>query len=441
MHLPRFHFRPAKNWMNDPNGLCQVNGWYHMFYQYNPHGSKWGDMHWGHARSRDLVRWEELPIAMAPAEARGEIHCFSGGCCKDAQGKPYFFYTSIGPEEIGRDCKDGAQQWTAEPTDDDLTRLVQTEQYAITDDVHGGQHVREWRDPCVIFHQGQYLMTLGGCLNGHGCVLLYTSPDMKKWMFRHVLAQSAEADDMPWECPNFFELDGRFVLFYSPCGPVMVQVGTLDEGLHFHCEYEEVLDPAGWQGYYAPQAFRDEAGRTLLFGWMPECDGGRDKGWSGVMSLPRELHVENGRLWAYPADSVDSLAEWSEVQVSPGETCLMQDGRHAMLRFAWNTATPVTLRLFAGAEGETLLQLDPCGEMRLIREHSCKEEGVDRSAIVRKVELGTDAAEVFLALDGSVIECAVNGQWLSGRVYPQENCAAVYMETQRAMTVRTGSVK
>ena len=159
------------------------------------------------------------------------------------------------------------------------------------------------------------------------------------------------------------------------------------------------------------------------------------------MSRPRELHVENGRLRAYPAASVDSLAEWSEVQVSPGETCLMQDGRHAMLRFAWNTDTPVTLRLFAGAEGETLLQLDPCGEMRLIREHSCKEEGVDRSAIVRKVELDADAAEVFLALDGSVIECAVNGQWLSGRVYPQENGAALYMETQRAMTVRTGSVK
>lgn len=437
MYLPKFHFRPAANWMNDPNGLCQVNGWYHMFYQYNPHGSKWGDMHWGHARSRDLVRWEELPIAMAPREDWGEIHCFSGGCCKDKKGKPHFFYTSIGPEKIGRDCRDGAQQWMAEPVDDDLTRLVQSRAHAITDEIHGGMHVREWRDPCVIRHQGQYLMTLGGCLDGRGCVLLYTSQDMKNWTYRHVLAQSNLADDKPWECPNFFGLDGKFVLFYSPCGPVMAQVGTLDDALHFHCEHEEVLDPGGWAGYYAPQAFRDEAGRTILFGWMPECDGGRDKGWSGMMSLPRELHIEDGRLVARPAEEVNSLGSWEERRLQPGETCLARDGRHMMLRFACQVDEPVTLRLFAGPTGETLLRITPEGEVSLCREHACRDAQVDRAPITRQVNLPEGRAEVFLALDGSAVECCVNGKWLTARVYPEEENRSVYLTCARPMTVRS----
>lgn len=71
---PLYHFTPEKNWINDPNGLCQVDGVYHMYYQYNPNDSVWGDMHWGHAVSRDLLHWETRPVAMAPAYDQGEIH-------------------------------------------------------------------------------------------------------------------------------------------------------------------------------------------------------------------------------------------------------------------------------------------------------------------------------------------------------------------------------
>ena len=440
MHLPKYHFRPAANWINDPNGLCQVNGWYHMFYQYNPHGDKWGDIHWGHARSQDLLRWEGMPVAMTPDAVNGEIHCFSGGCCMDEAGKPHFFYTSVGRAEDGRDCVHGAQQWTAEPSDADLTHLVQTNAHAVTDAIHGGMHVRDWRDPCVIRHGDQYLMTLGGCVEERGCVLLYTSPDMKNWTYRHILAQSDAADGKPWECPNFFEVDGKFVLFYSPCAQVMARVGTLDEELHFHCEWEDVLDPAAWSGYYAPQAFRDEAGRTLLFGWMPECDGA-SKGWSGMMSLPRELHITDGRLTAWPVEDVDSLAEWQTVDIQPGETCLARDGRHLLLRMDVELQDAMELRLFAGDTCETLLRITPMGEISLHRERSGGGEQADRSAISRTVPMKDGRAEIFLALDGSAIECMVNGAWLSGRVYPDENCGGVYVQSRQAMTIRVGQVK
>lgn len=69
---PRYHFLPRRNWMNDPNGTIYYKGENHLFYQYNPNGAYWNDMHWGHAKSKDLIHWEELPVALAPSIERGE---------------------------------------------------------------------------------------------------------------------------------------------------------------------------------------------------------------------------------------------------------------------------------------------------------------------------------------------------------------------------------
>lgn len=81
--------------MNDPNGPIHHGGWYHLFFQHDPSRHTWGRMHWGHARSRDLVRWELLPHALTPAEAQDEDHCFSGCAWRDRSGRPLLFYTSV----------------------------------------------------------------------------------------------------------------------------------------------------------------------------------------------------------------------------------------------------------------------------------------------------------------------------------------------------------
>lgn len=404
---PRWHYRPEDNWINDPNGLVQDQGWYHMFYQYNPHGDAWGDIHWGHARSKDLLHWETLPVALAPDADRGEMHCFSGGCCKDEAGRPHFFYTSIGRDEEGRDCTHGAQQWMADPADEDLRTLVQTDAHALTDAIHGGMHVRDWRDPCVLRHEGQYLMVLGGSVDARGCILLYTSPDMKTWTYRHILAISDRADGVPWECPNLFPLDGKWGLIYSPCAEVRVKLGTLDGGLCFHEEREEIVDPAARDGFYAPQVFRDEAGRTILIGWMPECDNVPHKGWSGVMSLPRVLTLNADGLHAAPIPGAEHM---------PGVR------RQKIAR----SALPCTWTLHRSADGleETLLTLDADGMLTLDRSRSCRRAGPNVQAIRRRVPLHAEN-DVFLAVDGSAVECAVNGKWLSGRIYPEaEDTAA-----------------
>lgn len=397
---PAWHYRPESNWINDPNGLVYYKGWYHLYFQYNPHGDQWGDIHWGHACSRDLLRWETLPVALAPDADRGEMHCFSGGCCKDEKGQPHFFYTSIGSEKDARDCRHGAQQWTAEPTDDTLCTLVQSDDHALTDAIHGGMHVVDWRDPCVLRHDGQYLMVLGGCVAERGCVLLYTSPDMKRWTYRHILAQSEQADGVPWECPNLFAIGGKFGLIYSPCAEVHVKLGTLDTELHFHEESDEVLDPAARDGFYAPQVFRDDAGRTILIGWMPECDNVSHKGWSGVMSLPRVLTLTADGLCGAPVPGAETLPGVQRLSVPA-----------AQLPQTW------TLHRAADGSEETLLTLDADGTLSLDRSRSSLSEQPSKKPITRKVPLHM-VNDVFIAVDGSAVECMVNGKWLSGRIYP-----------------------
>ncbi len=394
---PQWHYRPEKNWINDPNGLVQYQGWYHMFYQYNPHGDQWGDIHWGHARSRDLLTWETMPIALTPDAAKGELHCFSGGCCKDEQGKPHFFYTSIGDESKGRGALHDAQQWYAEPADDDLLTLVQTDDHALLGDIHQGMHVQDWRDPCVLRHQGQYLMVLGGAVEARGCVLLYTSPDMRTWTYRHILAQADKADGIPWECPNLIPVDGKFVLFYSPCAAVRVKVGTLDADLRFHEESDEVFEPER-NGYYAPQAFTDEAGRALVIGWMPEGDNVPHKGWSGVMSLPRELHINDDGLCARPIPGAEKL---------PGVQRLT----------VFREELPCTWTIQDNGEERTTLILTAEGVLTMDRSASTLAKSPDKHPITRIVPV-KDVNEVFIAVDGSAVETMVNGKWLSGRIYP-----------------------
>lgn len=86
-YRPEYHFLPPAQWMNDPNGTIFYKGEFHVFYQHNPYGTSWGHMHWGHAKSKDLVHWEHLPIALAPSKEKGEKHCFSG-CCIINGGTP-----------------------------------------------------------------------------------------------------------------------------------------------------------------------------------------------------------------------------------------------------------------------------------------------------------------------------------------------------------------
>ena len=172
-YRPGYHFCPKKNWINDPCGLIEHAGVYHMYFQHNPNGDIWGDMHWGHATSRDMIDWHEEPIALAPDAANGEAHCFTGSAYHMPDGRAAFIYTSISE-------KRRPEQWHAWAADDGLGKLVQTADHALTMDMHDAAlELTEWRDPNVLRRGDGYLLVTGGCIrhaDGRrgGAALLYT---------------------------------------------------------------------------------------------------------------------------------------------------------------------------------------------------------------------------------------------------------------------------
>ena len=323
VHRPAFHLLPPGNWMNDPNGPLFHDGWYHMFYQHNPYGDNWGQMHWGHFRSRDLVKWEHLPIALWPSEEAGEEHVFSGCAAVNEAGQPMLFYTSI---KRGRSAGDFAEQWAAISTDDELIRWEKhSKNPVLAEELHGDQKIWDWRDPFIFKYKDEDYMVLGGNLNknkgGQAVVTLYKakSKELTDWEYKGILFTHPDPKVGNIECPNFFELDGQWVLIISPHRRVEYFMGTFD-GEKFTAKHQGLMDHS--DNYYAPNSMVDEKGRRLLWGWVRGFKGGQ--GWNGCLTLPRVLKADDrGNLWQLPAPELNALHRRellnSRKKLPPGE--------------------------------------------------------------------------------------------------------------------------
>jgi sucrose-6-phosphate hydrolase SacC (GH32 family) len=301
---PTFHVLAPAQWMNDPNGPIYYKDQYHLFYQHNPYGDGWGNMHWGHVRSRDLVRWEHRPIALWPSKSRGEDHVFSGCATIGPDDRPMIFYTSIGPRL--------PEQWAATPDDDSLDLWTKhPASPVLAESLHGATKVNEWRDPFVFQSQGKTYMVLGGNLNGsqggQGVVNVYRAegPELTKWTYLGVLFQHPDAAVKNVECPLFFPLDGQWVLIVSQGKPVDWFVGDLDESaMRFTPRARGKVD---FGQIYAPNVLmNDPEGRRVLWGWfdgVPE-----NKGWRHALTLPRLLSIgPEGTLRQRPLPDLKSL--------------------------------------------------------------------------------------------------------------------------------------
>lgn len=302
---PVYHFHPPANWHNDPNGTIFYRGWHHLFYQFNPYGSTWGHMHWGHARSRDLVNWEHLPIALAPSLEKGETHVFSGGAALTRNGQVRLFYTSIGERP--------PEQWMAAPADPDLITWTKLPQNPIlTTAAHGALQVSDWRDPFLFTEGGATYMVCGGNSSGQrwgggGQVQLYRAADdaLTRWKHLGPVFACRDREIVNIECPNLFQLDGKWVLIISPHKPCEYFVGSLDVSRpRFIPETRGVLDAGN---DYASNISTDPGGRTILWLWG-RTDNPPSRGWNSVMTLPRILSIgPDGFLRQRPAAEFEKL--------------------------------------------------------------------------------------------------------------------------------------
>jgi len=141
---PIFHLTAPAQWINDPNGPIHYKGFYHLFYQLHPFSDESGPKYWGHARSRDLAKWESLPIALGPSTGEGEAEVWSGCCTINGKGEPMIFYTSIA---TGQSAQTHAEQWAAIGDDDLMSWRKYSGNPVLSEALHDGKKIYDWRDP------------------------------------------------------------------------------------------------------------------------------------------------------------------------------------------------------------------------------------------------------------------------------------------------------
>ena len=260
MSQPRqqFHIEPPQGWMNDPNGLCYFGGQYHAYYQHNPGAIVWtAPLSWGHATSKDLVHWEDQPIAMdpdMPYESTGG--CFSGSALAE-EGQVSFFYTAVGDGGVSTQCLAVSRDGFALEKDPQNPILTQSPIDPTSRDI---------RDPKVFpWTDGTYRMVCGTGYQGRAAVLLFSSADKKTWDYQGVLFETTQMGPV-LECPDLFPVEDKWVLCFSRMDQpqrVTFVVGDFD-GQSFAPAY--VQHPAVGPNFYAPQTFTDPKGRRILIG-------------------------------------------------------------------------------------------------------------------------------------------------------------------------------
>ncbi len=301
---PQFHVASPAQWMNDPNGPIFFKGYYHLFYQLTPDSDRSGIKYWGHVRSRDLAQWEQLPLALAPSQDLGEESIWSGCCTVNGAGQPMIFYTSIAP---GKSAFDHAEQWAAISDDDLIHWQKLPANPVLSEALHGGKKVYDWRDPFVFQDGKKTFLVAGGHLAkpGEAAVNIYEAENaaLTQWQYRGVLFSPPGAPTA--ECPNFFKLGQEWVLFVSPYGKVQYYLGSFDAATcRFTTRTNGLLDYG--PNFYAPNTMLVPDGRRLVWGWVNGFPDGR--GWNGCLSLPRQLSLPpDGQLQQTPAPQLKKL--------------------------------------------------------------------------------------------------------------------------------------
>lgn len=334
---PVYHFTPSFGWMNDPNGMVYKDGVYHLFYQYNPYGSMWGNMHWGHTVSRDLVNWEQQPVAL---ERDTMGHIFSGSSVVDknntagfGEGAIVAFYTSASD-------KNGQIQCLAYSTDNGRS-FTKYQNNPILTPFDG---LRDFRDPKVFWYEPQKKWVM--IVSADKEMRFYSSSDLKDWTYMSCFGEGYGIQPNQFECPDFFELpvDGnpdkkKWVMIVNVNPGCMFGgsateyfVGDFD-GTKFTCdtpkEYTKWMD---WgKDHYATVTFSNTGDRVIAMPWMSNWQYANivpTKQFRSAQGLPRELSLysEDGHIYmaSTPVDELSTLRNGTSNKLEPFKV----DGKH-----------------------------------------------------------------------------------------------------------------
>ena len=427
-HRPLYHFLPPCNWMNDPNGLIQWGGRYHLFYQHNPVSASWGIIHWGHAVSQDMFHWEDYPVALSPTPGSwDQSGCWSGSAV-NYHHIPTLIYTARNGEE---------ETVCLATSQDDLVTWQKHPRNPILVYPPKGVTLSGFRDPFVWQNGSGWNMIIGSGYPGKGgVVFLYNSNDLMRWELGGPLLEWENLDyGEMWECPNLLRFGEKYLLLVSVMGQSRVVYFIGDyQGGRFTLQQHGTFDAGG--SFYAPLGFYDETGRAIVFGWVWE---GRSRaaqlaaGWAGVQALPRQLSLEqNGGLKIEPIKEIETIrhniCDVGRVTV---------DADHEMvLPFSGNcleiclaaaiSKNSCGIRILCAPDGSEFTEIGyDCqnGTLYIDRRKSSLSPETIKELREAKIDLAKkERLELRIFVDRSIVEVFANKQWcLTSRVYPENN--------------------
>lgn len=366
-YRPAFHHTPLYGWMNDPNGMFYKDGEWHLYYQWNPYGSKWQNMTWGHSSSSDLINWKHHPAAIEP---NGLGSVFSGSSAIDKENSAGFgentvlaMYTSAGASQI---------QSLAYSHDNGETFTIYPGNPVITLE-------SEARDPNMFWNPEtkQWTLILAHALDRE--MLIFTSPDMKEWTLQSSFGKGLGAQDGVWECPDLFELpvegtgEKKWVLFcnINPGGPfggsgIQYFIGDFD-GKTFKADTDADGNvPTKWLDYgkdnYAIVSWSDAPdSRRTAIGWMSNWQYAAEvptHQFRSANTLPREIALfkdVDGQIYAASVPSPELLQLRGRMALNVKSAAVNRSGKTFALPTANDGICEILMDVEPGKAGSVSL--------------------------------------------------------------------------------------
>lgn len=458
-HRPQYHASPPAHWMNEPHAPIYFEGKYHLFYQHNPQGPYWAQIHWGHWVSDDMVHWRDLPVALAPEKGAVDPDgVWSGSAAYDENGVPALFFTA-GDDSASPNQRVGLARSTfLQDGDTDLAKWVKHPVPLIVQEKGQGMF-GDFRDPFV-WKEGElwYLLIGSGTDGRGGTALAYTSSDMTDWSYKGEF-YTADPVVYPylgnmWELPVLLPLGGdasgaqKHVFLISPLGPgadveVFYWIGTFDrEAFRFKPDHEEPqLIDVGDFHFTGPSGMVDpKTGRNIVFTIAqgertPQVD--YDSGWAHNAGLPVSLSLrEDGQLGIEPivelqslrGEHLLSLTNVTVEEVNERLAHVKGDMLEVMFELAEAIEPRIGLLVKRSPDGEeeTLIYYDrEQAELGVDRTKSTLDPEARSSGVQSgRLELAGEALRLRVYLDRSMIEAYANGRKsLTTRAYPSSEDA------------------
>ncbi|CCI87727.1 glycoside hydrolase family 32 protein [Lactobacillus gigeriorum] len=433
---PNSHLAAETGWMNDPNGFVFYKNEYHLFYQTNPYGDEWDTMHWGHAKSKDLVHWQYLPMALAPDRPYDERGCFSGSSIiKD--NKIYLMYTGVSEH-------DGiVRQVQCLAISNDGVHFEKYEQNPVIAETNlpEGFDTVDFRDPKLIKHDNTYYAVLATKKQegdrSHGAILIFSSIDLINWSQGKVLVEGSSDMGIIWECPDLIQDHDQVALIVSPMqmpseglaykniNSSIYMTGKMNwDDLTFSIDDYHEID-AGLD-FYAPQTCLNDKNEVIMTAWMQTW--GRTNvqhelnlRWSGQMILPRKIVLsKHGLKQEIPSEVLEEANDNSEVITSRKEDSYLLESNN-LISLKKENKKPLEIS-FGDDENHNLRVSIDQNRITLSRkDFGYRIHGEEKETIEERTLEVRDASALKILIDRSSIEVFIDGKTLSATyyVYPE----------------------